>query len=117
MLRGICLGLAGLATAGTIAFGCLATPAAATGPAPASQAIERKVDAATARCAYADADGVCDNREDSACGSFVDADADGVCDNREDGTCAGRGCGRGRHSGRGCGPAARSGCGGAHRCR
>ena len=118
MLRGICLGLAGLAAAGALSLGCLATPAAARRSALTGQAIERKVDAATDRFAYvdADADGACDHREANACGPFVDADADGVCDNREDGTCAGRGCGRGRHSGRGCGSAARGGCGGAHRC-
>lgn len=97
MLKGICLGLAGLAAAGALSFGCMAAPAAATGSALAGQAIERKADAATARCAY------------------VDADGDGACDNREGGTCAGRGRETGCHSGRGCDAGARHG-GGAHRC-
>ena len=118
MLRGICLGLAGLAAAGALSLGCLATPAAAARSSLTGQAIERKVDAATDRCAYvdADADGVCDHREVNGCGSFADADADGACDHRENGTCTGRGCGRGHHSGRGCGSGVRSGRGGAHRC-
>ncbi len=97
MLRGICLGLAGLAAAGALTFGCMAAPAAATGSALTGQAIERKVDVATSRCAY------------------VDADGDGVCDNREDGTCAERGCEAGHHSGRGGGAGGRHGSG-AHRC-
>ena len=97
MLRGICLGLAGLAAAGALSLGCLATPAAAARSSLTGQAIERKADAATDRCVY------------------VDVDADGVCDNREDGTCAGRGCETGCHSGRGCDAGARHG-GGAHRC-
>lgn len=98
MLKGICLGLAGLAAAGALSFGCMAAPAAAMGSALAGQAIERKADAATDRCVY------------------VDVDADGACDNREGGTCAGRGCGRGHHSGWGCGSGVRRGRGGAHRC-
>lgn len=98
MLKGICLGLAGLAAAGALSFGCMAAPAAAMGSSLAGQAIERKADAATARCAY------------------VDADGDGACDNREGGTCAERGCEAGHHSGRGCGSGVRSGRGGAHRC-
>lgn len=97
MLKGICLGLAGLAAAGALSLGCLATPAAAARSSLTGQAIERRVDAATDRC-------VC-----------VDVDADGVCDNREDGTCAERGCEAGHHSGRGGGAGGRHGSG-AHRC-
>lgn len=91
MLKGICLGLAGLAAAGALSLGCLATPAAAARSSLTGQAIERRVDAATARCAY------------------VDADGDGACDNREGGMCAGRGCETGCHSGRGCGAGGRHG--------
>ena len=95
MLRGICLGLAGLAAAGTLACGCMATPAAATADTNAGQAIECKVNAATARCAY------------------VDEDGDGVCDNREDGTCVGQGCSSGHRADHACGAGVRHGRDGA----
>lgn len=92
---------AALAVTGALALaglGAVAQPALAAGYAPAWQgdagrAIERKVDDAAARCAYADAngDGVCDSRGTGArgtCGAYADADGDGVCD-----SCASAGCG------------------------